>query len=81
MAMPDKIEDVNADQLVEIVETDPFVTGSVKKKLSSLWSSLLVFFYDESKTSSKALEHMEDIDDETDVFNIRYSIGTFCCPI
>merc|ERR1719167_1989655 len=55
--MPDKIEDVNADQLVEIVETDPFVT---------------VFFYDESKTSSKALEHMEDIDDETDVFNIRF---------
>jgi len=57
MAMPDKIEDVDADQLISIVETDPFVT---------------VFFYDESKTSSKALEHMEDIDDETDVFNIRF---------
>ena len=27
MAMPDKIEDVNADQLINIVETDPFVTG------------------------------------------------------
>jgi len=57
MAMPDKIEDVNAEQLINIVESDPFVT---------------VFFYDESKTSSKALEHMEDIDDETDVFNIRF---------
>jgi len=57
MAMPDKIEDVNADQLIDIVETDPFVT---------------VFFYDGSKVSSKALEHMEDIDDETDVFNIRF---------
>ena len=34
----------------------------------------LVFFYDESKTSSKALEHMEDIDDETDVFQIRLKI-------
>jgi len=57
MAMPDKIEDVDAEQLISIVETDPFVT---------------VFFYDESKTSSKALEHMEDIDDETDVFQIRF---------
>ena len=27
MAMPDKIEDVDADQLISIVETDPFVTG------------------------------------------------------
>jgi len=57
LAMPDKIEDVDAENLVSIVETDPFVT---------------VFFYDESKVSSKALEHMEDIDDETDVFNIRF---------
>jgi len=57
LAMPDKIEDVDAETLVSIVETDPFVT---------------VFFYDESKVSSKALEHMEDIDDETDVFNIRF---------
>lgn len=57
MAMPDKIEDVNAEQLISIVETDPFVT---------------IFFYDESKRSSKALEHMEDIDDETDVFEIRF---------
>ena len=27
MAMPDKIEDVNAEQLISIVESDPFVTG------------------------------------------------------
>ena len=27
MAMPDKIEDVNAEQLINIVESDPFVTG------------------------------------------------------
>lgn len=57
MAIPDKIEDVIADQLIEIVETDPFVT---------------VIFYDESKASSKALEHVEEIDEETDVFGIRF---------
>jgi len=57
LAMPDKIEDVDAEQLISIVETDPFVT---------------VFFYDESKISSKALEHMEDIDDDTDAFQIRF---------
>jgi len=57
MAIPDKIEEVNAEQLIEIVETDPFVT---------------VIFYDESKASSKALEHVEEIDEETDVFQIRF---------
>ena len=54
--MGDKIEDVDADTLIEIIETDSFVS---------------VFFYDDTKDSSKALEHMEDIDDDTDVFNIR----------
>ena len=49
MAIPDKIEDVDAEQLISIVETDPFVT---------------VIFYDESKASSKALEHVEEIDEE-----------------
>ena len=29
MAMPDKIEDVDAEQLISIVETDPFVTGKL----------------------------------------------------
>ena len=57
MAIPDKIEEVDADQLIEIVESDPFVT---------------VIFYDESKASSKALEHVEEIDEETDVFKIRF---------
>ena len=55
-AMGDKIEDVDAENLISIIETDPYVS---------------VFFYDDTKESSKALEHMEDIDDETDVFNIR----------
>ena len=55
-AMGDKIEDVDAESLISIIETDPYVS---------------VFFYDDTKESSKALEHMEDIDDETDVFNIR----------
>ena len=32
MAMPDKIEDVNAEQLISIVETDPFVTGRKRFK-------------------------------------------------
>ena len=56
-SMGDKIEDVDAESLINIIETDPYVS---------------VFFYDDTKESSKALEHMEDIDDETDVFNIRY---------
>merc|ERR1719347_713137 len=55
--MGDKIEDVDAETLIGIIETDPFVS---------------VFFYDESKESSKALEHMEDIDDDSNVFNIRF---------
>ena len=55
-SMGDKIEDVDAENLISIIETDPYVS---------------VFFYDDTKESSKALEHMEDIDDETDVFNIR----------
>ena len=56
MAIPDKILEVHADELVRIVETDPFVS---------------VIFYDESKPSSKALEHVEEIDEETDIFGIR----------
>ena len=56
-SMGDKIEDVDAESLISIIETDPYVS---------------VFFYDDTKESSKALEHMEDIDDETDVFNIRF---------
>ena len=56
-SMGDKIEEVDAENLINIIETDPYVS---------------VFFYDDTKESSKALEHMEDIDDETDVFNIRY---------
>ena len=56
-SMGDKIEEVDAESLINIIETDPYVS---------------VFFYDDTKESSKALEHMEDIDDETDVFNIRY---------
>lgn len=56
-SMGDKIEEVDAENLINIIETDPYVS---------------VFFYDDTKESSKALEHMEDIDDETDVFNIRF---------
>merc|ERR1719187_784907 len=43
--------------LLEIIEKENFVT---------------VLFYDESKTSAAALDKMENIDDETDVFNIRF---------
>ena len=56
LLMPDNIEDVDADTLLEIIEQDSFVT---------------VLFYDESKKSARALDSMENIDDETDVFNIR----------
>ena len=61
-SMGDKIEDVDAESLINIIETDPYVS---------------VFFYDDTKESSKALEHMEDIDDETDVFNIRLAFFLF----
>ena len=64
-SMGDKIEDVDAESLISIIETDPYVS---------------VFFYDDTKESSKALEHMEDIDDETDVFNIRLKISTLRFP-
>lgn len=57
MSMPDNIEDVNAEMLLRIIEEDKFVT---------------VLFYDESKKSSKALDSLENIDDETDVFGIRF---------
>ncbi len=56
LLMPDNIEDVDAETLLEIIEQDSFVT---------------VLFYDESKKSARALDSMENIDDETDVFNIR----------
>ena len=39
-----------------------------------------VFFYDESKLSSKALEHMEDIDDETDAV-VTSGVKKFCIVI
>ena len=32
MAMPDKIEDVNAEQLINIVESDQFVTGDTNNE-------------------------------------------------
>ena len=65
-SMGDKIEDVDAESLISIIETDPYVS---------------VFFYDDTKESSKALEHMEDIDDETDVFNIRLCSISIPIPI
>jgi len=57
LAIPDKIEEVVAEEMLEIVEQSDLVA---------------VFFYDESKASAKALNSMEDIDEETDVFGIRF---------
>jgi len=57
MEIPDKIEDVKQELMLQIVEENNLVA---------------VFFYDGSKASAKALESMEDIDEETDVFGIRF---------
>jgi len=57
LAMPDKIMEVDAETMLSVIEQDDLVA---------------VFFYDESKASAKALEYMENIDEETDVFNIRF---------
>lgn len=58
LVIPDKIEEVNADTLASIVESEPFVTA---------------LFYDgESSLCSEVLGELENIDDEADVFKIRF---------
>ena len=57
LSLPDKIEEVNAHQLEKIVEEEVYVT---------------VLFFDESKDSTDTLAQLETIDDEADVFEIRY---------
>jgi hypothetical protein len=57
LAIPDKIQEADREEMLEIVEANPLVA---------------VFFYDESKTSARALDSMENIDEETDTFNIRF---------
>ena len=57
LTIPDKIEEVNALQLMKIVGEEKYVT---------------VLFFDESKDSSNVLAELENIDDEADVFKIRF---------
>lgn len=57
LIIPDKIENVNADTLISIVGQEEFVAA---------------LFYDDSDQSDKALNELEKIDDEADVFKIRF---------
>ena len=57
LTLPNKIEEVNARQLDRITREEVFVT---------------VLFFDDSKDSKDALSRLEHIDDEADIFKIRY---------
>lgn len=57
LVIPDKIEDVNADSLSTIIGVEPFVTA---------------LFYDATKESAAVISELEKIDDEADVFKIRF---------
>ena len=57
LTLPDKIEEVNAELLMKIIKDDKFVTA---------------LFFDESKDSSDILTELENIDDEADIFDIRF---------
>jgi len=57
LTLPDKIEEVNSHLLMKIIEEEKFVTA---------------LFFDESQTSNDVLTELENIDDEADVFEIRF---------
>ena len=57
LTLPDKIEEVNAASLMRIIAVDRFVTA---------------LFFDETKESTEVLVELENIDDEADVFEIRF---------
>lgn len=57
LVIPDKIEDVNSDALATITANEPFVSA---------------LFYDASFKSDQIIEELENIDDEADVFKIRF---------
>ena len=57
LTLPDKIEEVNAASLMRIIAEDRFVTA---------------LFFDETKESTEVLVELENIDDEADVFEIRF---------
>ena len=78
LEIPGKIEDVNAETLASIVDDENFVTA---------------LFYDESDTSIEVIKELENIDDEADIFKIRfvkindpvlaeeYSLGSLPCLV
>ena len=55
--IPDKIEDVSAETLENMVREDLYVAA---------------LFYDDGKDSDEVLDELENIDDEAEVFNIRF---------
>lgn len=57
LTLPDKIEEVNSASLMRIIAEDRFVTA---------------LFFDETKESTEVLTELENIDDEADVFEIRF---------
>lgn len=57
LTLPDKIEEVNSHSLMRIINEEKFVTA---------------LFFDESPISNDVLVELENIDDEADVFEIRF---------
>lgn len=57
LVIPDKIEEVNADALANIIRDQKYVSA---------------LFYDDSRKTDEILEELENIDDEADVFKIRF---------
>eukprot|EP00094_Tigriopus_californicus_P009562 TCALIF_09219-PA protein Name:"Protein of unknown function" AED:0.40 eAED:0.40 QI:0/-1/0/1/-1/1/1/0/681 len=57
LVIPDKIEEVNADALASIIRDQKYVSA---------------LFYDDSRKTDEILEELENIDDEADVFKIRF---------
>ena len=64
LELPDKIEEVDDENLFRLMEEE---------------EHMAVLFYEEKKRESmKALQHMEMIDDEADLFGIRSKLVCQC---
>ncbi|XP_023328989.1 uncharacterized protein LOC111701796 [Eurytemora carolleeae] len=58
LELPDKIESVDEENLFRILEEEDYVA--------------VLFYEDKKRESMKALQHLEMIDDEADLFGIRF---------
>lgn len=57
LTLPDKIEEVSSEALSSLIASEPYVTA---------------LFYDDTQRSEDVIEDLENIDDEAEVFKIRY---------